>query len=171
MATAPTKTRSPVEIARHLFEDVLNQRDADALRAFWADDLVEVLPTGTYRGPEEMARYFAETFAALPDFHIVPEQITGDDETVFVKWRLTATFNGAQWQGIEATGDRIELLGIDCFTFRGDEIVRNEVVFDQMSFGRQIGMLPAQDSIGERGMKGAFNARTKLKHRLGRAKS
>ena len=31
-----------------------------------------------------------------------------------------------------------------------------------MSFTRQIGMLPAQDSIGERTMKGAFNARTKL---------
>jgi steroid delta-isomerase-like uncharacterized protein len=171
MATAETATRSPVEIARHIFEDVLNQRNADALRPYWADSLVEELPTGTYRGPDEMARYFAETFAALPDFHITPEEIVGTDETVFVKWRVNATFNGSQWQGIEATGDRIELLGIDCFTFRDGKVVRNEVVFDQMSFGRQIGMLPAQDSIGERGMKSAFNARTKLKRRLARAKS
>jgi steroid delta-isomerase-like uncharacterized protein len=168
MATAETATRSPVEIARHIFEDVLNRRDADALRAFWAESLVEELPTGTYRGPDEMARYFAETFAALPDFHITPEKIVGDDETVFVKWRVNATFTGSQWQGIEPTGDRIELLGIDCFTFREGKVVHNEVVFDQMSFGRQIGMLPAQDSIGERGMKSAFNARTKLKRRLGR---
>ena len=126
------------------------------------------LPTGTYRGPDEMARYFAETFAALPDFHITPEKIVGDDETVFVKWRVNATFTGSQWQGIEPTGDRVELLGIDCFTFSDGKVVRNEVVFDQMSFGRQVGMLPAQDSIGERGMKSAFNARTKLKRRLGR---
>ena len=171
MATAETATRSPVEIARHIFEDVLNRRDADALRPYWADDLVEELPTGTARGPDEMAQYFAETFAALPDFQITPEKIAGEDDTVFVKWRLNATFTGNQWQGIEATGDRIELRGIDCFTFRGGQIVRNEVVFDQMSFGRQIGMMPAQDSVGERGMKSVFNARTKLKRRLGRAKS
>jgi steroid delta-isomerase-like uncharacterized protein len=171
MATAETATRSPVEIARHIFEDVLNRRDADALRPYWADDLVEELPTGTARGPDEMAQYFAETFAALPDFHITPEKIAGEGDTVFVKWRVNATFTGSQWQGIEATGDRIELRGIDCFTFRGGQIVRNEVVFDQMSFGRQIGMMPAQDSVGERGMKSAFNARTKLKRRLGRAKS
>jgi steroid delta-isomerase-like uncharacterized protein len=170
MATAETATRSPVEIARHIFEDVLNQRDADALRAYWADELVEVLPTGTYRGPDEMANYFAEVFAAQPDFHIVPEKILGEEDTVFVKWRATGTFNGNRWQGIEATGDRVELFGIDCFTFRDGKIVRNEVAFDQMSFARQIGMMPAQDSVGERATKGAFNARTKLKERFRRAK-
>jgi steroid delta-isomerase-like uncharacterized protein len=168
MAIAETETRSPVEIARHIFEDVLNDHDADALRPYWADDLVEELPTGTYRGPDEMARYFAETFAAMPDFHIEPEQVIGEDDTVFVKWRVTGTLSGRPWQGIEPTGDRIELLGIDCFTFRGAKIMRNEVVFDQMSFARQVGMLPAQDSIAERAMRGAFNARTKLKRRLNR---
>ena len=169
MATVETETRSPVEIARHIFEDVLNQRDADAVRSYWADDLVEELPTGIYRGPDEMARYFAETFAALPDFHIEPEEIIGEYDTVFVKWRLTGTFNGHAWQGIEPTGHRIELLGIDCFTFRQGKVTRNEAVFDQMSFGRQIGMLPAQGSLGERAMKAAFNARIKLKQRLARA--
>ena len=170
MATVETETRSPVEIARHVFEDLLNQRDADVLRPFWADDLVEELPTGTYRGPDEMASYFAETFAALPDFRIEPEQIIGEEDTVFVKWRLRGTFTGRPWQGIEPTGDRIELLGMDCFTFREGRIIRNEVVFDQMSFARQVGLLPAQESIGERTMRGAFNARTKLKRRLGQAK-
>jgi steroid delta-isomerase-like uncharacterized protein len=168
MATAETATQSPVEIARHLFEDVLNRRDADAIRPFWADDLIEELPTGTYRGPDQMAAYFAETFAAIPDFHIEPERIVGEGETVFVKWRVTGTFSGGRWQGIEPTGARIELIGIDCFTFRDGKAIRNEVVFDQMSFARQIGMMPAQDSAGERATKGLFNARTKLKQRLRR---
>jgi predicted ester cyclase len=170
MATVETEARSPVETARNIFENVLNQHDAAALRPYWADGLVEELPTGTYRGPDEMARYFAETFAALPDFHIEPEQIVGEDDTVFVKWRLSGTFSGRPWQGIEPTGDRIDLLGIDCFTFREGRITRNEVVFDQMSFARQISMLPAQDSIGERTMKAGFNARTKLKRRFRQAK-
>lgn len=169
MATAETATRSPVEIARHIFETVLNQRDADALRPYWADELVEELPTGTYNGPDEMANYFAETFAAIPDFQMHPDEIVGEGETVFVKWRVTGTFSGSRWQGIEPTGDRIELRGIDCFTFRDGKAVRNEVAFDQMSFARQIGMMPAQDSFGERATKSAFNARTKLKRRFRRA--
>jgi steroid delta-isomerase-like uncharacterized protein len=168
MATAETEARSLTDIAREIFETVLNQRDADALRPYWADDLIEELPTGTYRGPDEMARYFAEVFAALPDFHVEPERIAADGETVFVKWRIGGTFNGAPWQGIEPTGDRIELHGIDCFTFHDGRIVHNAVAFDQMSFGRQIGMLPAQNSLGERTMRAAFNARTKLKRRFAR---
>jgi steroid delta-isomerase-like uncharacterized protein len=170
MAAVDVETPSSVEIAKEMFENVLNRHDADALRAYWADDLVEELPTGTYRGPDEMARYFAETFAAMPDFHIEPDCLAADGETVFVKWRLTGTFDGAPWQGIEPTGDRIALNGIDCFTFRGGKIVHNAVAFDQMSFGRQIGMLPAKDSLGERGMRAAFNARTKLKRRLSRSR-
>jgi steroid delta-isomerase-like uncharacterized protein len=168
MATTETKISSPVDTAREMFETVLNRRDAEALRPYWADDLVEELPTGTYRGPDEMARYFAETFAALPDFHIEAERIAGEGETVFVRWRLTGTFSGAPWQGIEPTGDRIELVGMDCFTIREGKVVRNVVVFDQVSFSRQIGMLPAQDSLGERATRAAFNARTKLKRRLAR---
>jgi steroid delta-isomerase-like uncharacterized protein len=170
MPAVETETRSPVEIVRHVFENVMNRHDVGDLRTYWADDLIEELPTGTYRGPDEMASYFAETFAALPDFQIEPEEIVGEDETVFVKWRVRGTFNGRPWQGIEPTGDRIELLGIDCFTFREGKITHNEAVFDQMSFARQIGMLPAQDSVGERTMRGAFNARTKLKRRLAQAR-
>ncbi len=163
-----TETLSPVDSAREVFETVLNQRDAEALRPYWADDLVEELPTGTYRGHEEMVGYFAEIFAALPDFHIEPERIAAEGETVFVKWQMTGTFSGAPWQGVEPTGDQIELKGIDCFTFREGKIVHNAAVFDQVSFAQQIGMLPARDSLGERGMKAAFNARTKLKQRFAR---
>jgi len=171
MATAETETRSPAELAREVFEEVLPQRDAEALRPYWADDLLEELPTGTYRGPDEMAEYFAETFAAMPDFQMETERIVGDEETAFVRWRLTGTFDGAPWQGLEPTGKRIELTGMDCFTFREGKIVHNVVVFDQMSFARQIGMLPAADSAGERAMKAAFNAGTKIKERLARARS
>jgi steroid delta-isomerase-like uncharacterized protein len=168
MPTVKTETLSPVDTAREIFDTVLNQRNAEALRLYWADDLVEELPTGTYRGADEMARYFANIFSALPDFQIEAERICGDDEVVFVRWRMTGTFSGAPWQGIEPTGDRIELTGIDCFTFHGGKVVHNVAVFDQTSFGRQIGMLPAKDSLGERGMRAACNVRTKFKHRFAR---
>jgi predicted ester cyclase len=168
MAQTATETRTPAEIAREMFEEVLNKRDADALLPYWAEDIVDEFPTGTISGRENVHAFFVETFAALPDFHIEADRIVGDDETCFVKWRLTATFSGTPWLGIEPTGDRIELEGMDCFTFRDGVAIHNFVRYDQVSFARQIGMLPADGSAGDKAMTGAFNARTRLKKRFRR---
>jgi steroid delta-isomerase-like uncharacterized protein len=148
---------------------VLNRRDADALLPYWAEDIVEVFPTGTLTGRQQVRDYFAETFAAIPDFHMEAQRIAGDDETVFVKWFLTGTFSGAPWMGIEPTGSRIELHGMDCFTVRDGLVVHNHVIYDSASFARQIGMLPAEGSAPDRGMQAAFNVRTRLRKRLRRS--
>jgi steroid delta-isomerase-like uncharacterized protein len=168
MADAVTETRSPIELAREVFEEVLNRRDADALLPYWAEDIVEIFPTGTLRGRQEVRDYFAEVFAALPDFHIEAERIAAHEETVFVKWHLSGTFSGDRWMGIEPTGSRIELDGIDCFTIRDGLVLHNHVIYDSTSFARQIGMLPPQGSAGDRAMTGAFNAYTQLRERVRR---
>lgn len=38
----------------------------------------------------------------------------------------------------------------------------NTVVFDQLSFARQVGLLPAERAAADRALKGAFNARSRL---------
>ena len=168
MPDATITTRSPVELAHEMFGEVLNRRDADALVPYWAEDVVEEFPIGTLRGRDKVRDYFAETFAALPDFHIEAQSIVGDDETVFVKWIVTGTFSGSAWMGIEPTGSSIQLHGMDCFTIRDGLVVHNHVIYDGASFARQIGMLPAQDSAADRGLTKAFNARTRLRARLKR---
>ncbi|MBI3201231.1 MAG: nuclear transport factor 2 family protein [Myxococcales bacterium] len=155
-------SRDPVEIVRDVFERVLNQRDPEALLPYWAEDIVEEFPVGIYRGRDAVKRYFAETFAALPDFEIRALSIAGQGDTVFVRWRVTGTFDGATWMGIEPTGARIELNGIDCFTIRGGKVVANFVVFDQLSFATQIGMLPKRGTALDRAMTKAFNLKTRL---------
>lgn len=166
MQTETARTRTPVEMLREVFADELNRRDADALMPYWADDVVEEFPTGTVRGKEALRKYFAELFAAIPDFHIEARQIAGDAETAFVRWHVTGTFSGAQWMGLEPTGSRVELDGIDCFTFRDGLVAHNFVAYDQVAFGRQIGMLPAKDSPMDRVMITGMNTRTLLAHRL-----
>jgi steroid delta-isomerase-like uncharacterized protein len=169
MADAVTETRSPTEVIRELFEEVLNRRDPDALVRYWAEDIVEEFPVaGTLRGRDRVRAYFAETFAALPDFRIEAQRIVGERDTVFVKWRVTGTFSGAPWMGIEPTGSRIELDGMDCFTFRDGVAVHNHIIYDSASFARQIGMLPPQSSAADRAMTKAFNARVRLRKRLRR---
>jgi hypothetical protein len=49
---------------------------------------------------------------------------------------------------------------------RDGRIVSNFVVFDQMQYSRQLGILPAQDSVGDKAMKSAFNLKTQIAKKL-----
>ena len=158
-------TREPIELIREAF-DKLTLRDPEALCDYWAEDIVEQFPTGTYRGRDEVRDYFASLFAAFPDFQIDAVKIAGTGNTVFVRWHASGTFTGASWMGVEATGSRVELDGTDCFTVRDGKIAANFVIFDQISFARQIGLLPAEDSALDRMMRSNFNLRTRLRKRL-----
>jgi steroid delta-isomerase-like uncharacterized protein len=163
IATPPTDV-SNAELIRWSFEQ-LNRHDIPALREIWSADVVERFPDRTCRGIDAVARYFEDTFAAVPDMRIEPLAIVEQGDEVFVRWRLTGTHDGPV-QGIEGTGKPIELDGIDHFVLRDGKIVSNFVVFDQMQYSRQLGILPAQDSAADKAMKAAFNAGTKVVRRL-----
>jgi hypothetical protein len=51
---------------------------------------------------------------------------------------------------------------MDHFVLRDGRVVSNHVVFDQMEYARQLGMLPADGSIADKAVKSLFNARTRL---------
>ena len=163
IATPPTGA-SNAELIRWSFEQ-LNRHDLSGLRELWSADIVARFPDRTCRGVDEVAGYFEDTFAALPDMRIEVSSIVEQGEDVFAQWRLTGTHNGPV-QGIEGTGKPIELDGIDHFVLRDGRIVSNFVVFDQMQYSRQLGILPAQDSAADKAMKAAFNAGTKLARKL-----
>lgn len=163
MTAVEVQRASNVETVRHYFEVMLNKRDANTLTPVWHEDVVAELPTGTIRGRDALRDYFASTFAAAPDFHIEAKSIVGDGDKVLVRWHIRATFSGAPWMGIEPPAKPIELDGVDCFTMRDGRVLHNFVIYDQMSFARQIGMMPPQDSPLERAMIGAFNMRTRLR--------
>jgi predicted ester cyclase len=164
-ATPTTYHRTPLEVVSELFDDRLNRRDVDALTPILSPDIVDVFPHATLHGPDEVRAFFAETYAALPDFHIVAEHMAAEDETVLIKWRIDGTFDGGAWLGIEPTGTRVTVHGMDCMTVRDGVVVHNIVIFDRTSFAQQIGMLPRTGSNGDRALTKAFNAWTRVRRR------
>lgn len=170
MRTAASVVQSPrdrVALFREIFAAV-NRKNADDLIGYWTEDIVEHFPNATCRGRAEVRDYFAALFSAMPDFHIEPKRIVAEGDTVFVRWHATGTFTGAPWMGIKPTGSELALDGIDCFTLRDGKIAENFVVFDQLSFARQIGMMPPDGSRMDRMLIHGFNARTRLRKRLRR---
>jgi steroid delta-isomerase-like uncharacterized protein len=153
----PTNTELALQVL-----DAINAHDTGALRALWPPEMTERFPDQTLHGPDELAAYFEGLFAALPDFHMEVVRTAEEGDSVFVRWRLTGTHTGGAFSGIETTGKRIEVDGMDHFTVQDGKVVSNFVVFDQMEVARGLGLLPPDGSTADRALKSAFNAKTRI---------
>jgi glyoxylase-like metal-dependent hydrolase (beta-lactamase superfamily II)/predicted ester cyclase len=163
--TGQQKTRAPGpgKVARAYFEAVA-ARDPRGMASFWAPGGIEnIAPLGRPLGvPDEMIAFFDETFAAMPDMHFEVLDVVAARNQAAVRWHATGTFCGGPFQGIEPTGSRVVLEGIDLLTVEDGKITRNDAYYDSGAFARAVGLLPPQESATERRMATAFNTRTRL---------
>lgn len=159
-------TPTAATVARTYFA-ATDARDMEAMVACWAPGGLErIAPIGELSVPDEFRPLFDEMFAAMPDSRLEVLDLVAQRNKAAVRWRMTGTFCGGPFQGIEPTGARIDLEGHDLLTIEDGLIRRNDAYYDGTEFARQIGMLPARDSAGERGMTAAFNARTRITRAL-----
>jgi steroid delta-isomerase-like uncharacterized protein len=162
-----TATRSNTELVLAAI-DAINAHDAAAVQAFWDAAGVERFPDQVCHGPAEIGAYFQALFDALPDVRLEVAATAEQGDAVFVRWHATGTHTGGQFAGLDATGKTVSVDGMDHFTVRDGRIVSNFVVFDQLEFGRQLGLMPPDGSVPDRALKAAFNGVLALKARLRR---
>jgi steroid delta-isomerase-like uncharacterized protein len=161
--TRITKRKALENHARSYF-DAVGRRDVDGMLEHWNEDgVVDLVPIGILRGQDEIAAFFREMFAAFPDAETTVTRVAAGQNEVAVEWRMTATFTGAPFQGIEPTGRPVELRGVDMIEIADGKNVTNTAYYDGMAFARGAGLLPPQDSGAERAMRSAVNAATRLR--------
>jgi predicted ester cyclase len=157
----PPPDASPGALVRWTI-DVLNAHDPDALHQVFVPTVRARFPMRTVHGAAELVAWWHGVFAAVPDLAMTIQGLAesggGDSGEVFLRWRLTGHHRGAEWEGIAATGAAVDLDGMDHFVVEGGRIASNFVIFDQMQFARQIGLLPAEGSRLDVGLKRGFNA-------------
>lgn len=153
------------DVVKSYFEAMAGH-DLDTAASLLSDEVVEEISgVGVLRGPGEVREFFDGMFKAAPDMQVVLERTVHEDDTVVALWRMTGTFTGGPlFNGVQATGGRIELRGCDVISVSSDgKIVRNTVYQDGLEMARTLGMMPPQDSPAERAMIAAFNGATKLR--------
>lgn len=152
--------KTNAELARWAVERV-GAQDLAAARTVWSDGVVVRFPDRVCHSADELAAYFTDLYAAIEGFRleVIEAGDAGDD--AFVHWHLTGRHVGPV-VGIAGTGRSVEIDGIDHFVVRDGRVVSNFVVYDQMQFARQVGLLPPHASMADRALKAAFNARTKV---------
>ncbi|HEY1834113.1 MAG TPA: ester cyclase [Solirubrobacteraceae bacterium] len=150
-------------IARRYFA-AIDARDLDTAVALWAEGGRDnVRGRADVRAPEGVREFIGELIAAVPDLNMEVVSTTSEGDRCGVHWRLTGTFAGpSSFGGVAPTGSTIEIEGFDLMTVKDGLIQHNDAFTDSMTFARQVGMMPAQNSVAEQRMTGVFNVRTRL---------
>ena len=165
MATrTATKKQSAetAEVARSYFEAV-GRQDLDSMEGHYEPGsigrihgLVELKVGENYR------EWFATLFRAFPDWKFEILDVVAEGERAAVEWRATGTFSGdARFEGLDPNGASVDVRGCDVVTIRDGRLVDNQAYTDGAEIARQLGALPPQGSLPERGMTGALNLKTR----------
>jgi steroid delta-isomerase-like uncharacterized protein len=149
-----------VEFARRWL-DAWNSHRVDRILELVTED-VEVRDDSwprTMHGHGDVQEFLEALWRAIPDmtFELLagPYVIPGQPR-MSLHWRGSGTFTGLlDPPGFAPTGRRWEADGADFQEYRDGRICKLRVVVDMMSISRQLGLMPAPGSRGERAMAAA----------------
>jgi steroid delta-isomerase-like uncharacterized protein len=162
--------RAPAEVARAIFDSV-GKKQLDEAMANLAEDAVDdFVAIGRFEGKAAIRGFFEELLTAFPTFEIAVERIVGDDATAVVQWKASGDFSGGPFQGVEPTGKYVEIQGVDVMNIVDGTVRHNTIYYDGATFARQVGILPGAGTTVDRAVLGTFNAATRLRKRVARAK-
>jgi ketosteroid isomerase-like protein len=134
-----------------------NALDAGAVASLCTEDVVwndPGLPSPAH-GREGVREFVQATARAFPDFHVEELAPPAISETglVFGSYRMTGTMEGP-WppSNLAPTGARIDVLGVDEWTFRGELMCHYRTYYDSLEMARQLGVLPPAGGRADRAM-------------------
>jgi steroid delta-isomerase-like uncharacterized protein len=122
-------TGSP-EIAKQLYSEHAERTDPNGREPI------------RHRGVHQIANFVAEVRTAFPDFKLQIKESFGQGDHIASHWTVTGTQRG-EFQGIPASGQRIEVSGMSLDRLRDGKVVSEHVYFDRLALLEQLGASPA----------------------------
>jgi predicted ester cyclase len=167
--TEARKSAETAEVVRSYF-DAIARQDLDAMESHYAPGgggpihgLVELRVGDNYR------QWFGNLFRAFPDWKFEVLDVVAEGDRAAVEWRARGTFTGdTRFEGMEANGASIDVQGCDLVRVRDGKMVDNQAYSSGTELARQLGALPPQGSVAERGMTAALNLKTRAAKALRR---
>lgn len=158
--SASKARRGPTTVARAYFK-ALSDHDLEAAVALWKPGGVDrVVGLAELDVPGEFRVWFKGLLDAVPDLTFEVVSTTAQKESAAVRWRARGTFDGVgKFEGLVPNGAKIDMEGCDVLTVRDGLIVELHGYLNGAEMARQLGALPPQGSLAERGMTGALNAK------------
>ncbi len=97
------------ELVRRHFNEVINEKNLEAIDQLFAEDFYSVAPNGqVVAGRENLSDYLGYFFSAFPDLHMTVEEIMAENDTVVARVNVTGTHQREFW-GVAPTNKSISI--------------------------------------------------------------
>jgi steroid delta-isomerase-like uncharacterized protein len=129
-----------IALVKRLTEE-LNKGNAEIVKELYAPDVRSYSPSGSSAPASQNDNYELTKayFNAFPDLNQTIEEIVASGDKVTVRFIARGTHKG-DFQGIPATGNRMELSGITIIHIKNGKIVEERQDVDSLGFMTQLGM-------------------------------
>jgi predicted ester cyclase len=126
------------ELVRRFHSELLAARDPAVVDSFFGDGFVSHnMPPGFPPGREGVKLFFSTFRDAFPDAAVEIDELVADGERVAVATTFTGTHTGAI-MGMEPTGRRVSVTGIDIVRVADGRIVEHRGLTDIVGLMRQL---------------------------------
>lgn len=125
----------------HLIEHGFNGDRLDLLDEVLAENLRVHGPVPVEPGREGLKSALGAIRAAFPDSHVTIDDLAFGGETIYRRWTIVGTHTGGFF-GVEPTGRRIQMSGVDVDRFEGGLVVEHWSFWDRAELLGQLGVGP-----------------------------
>ena len=137
-----TETQRIIDLGVELW----NTGNAETAKQLYSEHAERTDPNGgepiRHRGVHQIASFVAEVRTAFPDFNLQLKENVAEGDHIAFHWTVTGTQKG-EFQGMPASGKRIELSGMTLNRLRDGKVVSEHVYFDRLAMLEQLGAAPA----------------------------
>jgi steroid delta-isomerase-like uncharacterized protein len=128
----------PRELVERLHTELFASGDLATLDRFFAPDVVSHdMPPGFPQGVEGVRMFFSAFREGMPDVEVRIDEVIVEDDRAAVATRIEGTHTGAL-MGLEPTGRRISVRGIDMVRVADGRIVEHRGLTDTVGLLRQL---------------------------------
>ncbi|MBA2490909.1 MAG: ester cyclase [Gammaproteobacteria bacterium] len=123
--------------------DAINSGTLEVLRDVMAPNVVDHDPAPDQgEGPDGFIQFFTMFRTAFPDLKVAVDHMVADEDNVAIAYKVTGTHRG-DFNGVAATGQRIEVRGMQIARFENGKIVERWGSSDELGILKQLGVSPA----------------------------
>ncbi len=138
-------------IVRRMTEEFYNQGNVESAERFFAATYVHHDPASPQVRDRDGLKQVLRAFrAGCPDLHITIDQLLAEGDTVTKRWIYHATHTG-DLSGMQPTGKRIAMSGLELFRLEGGKIVECWLGYDNLSLMQQLGVIPTVEQAEQAG--------------------
>jgi len=122
-------------------EGLWNKGNMAVIDELYATDFIIHDPLQGDGDLEYFKQYARGVLTGIPDLHIATDDLIAEGDQVVKRWTARGTHKG-NFMGVPATGNRIEVTGIEIFRIAGGKIAEIWSNMDSLGLMQQLGVIP-----------------------------